>query len=174
MQATGPGGRSDAGKGKRVLELFLMRHADAEPSEGDDFARRLTERGCKQAQKMGAWLAAMRLEDMVLAASPYLRARETAEIVAGMLGKGVKVQLDERLASGMGVTTGSEVVHELGSAGKRLCLVGHAPDLDLLAAYCIGAREGALALKKGAVAALDTVRPGNGGSQLKWLITPKL
>lgn len=156
------------------MELFLMRHADAEPAADDDFSRLLTDKGRKQAEKMGAWLKVLHLAPALFVSSPFPRAHETAGIVAGVIGKGCATQPDERLAPGMTVETGCAAIHELGRDDRRLCLVGHSPDLDRLAAYLIGARDGAVEMKKGAVAAFETARAGFGGSLLKWLINPKL
>lgn len=156
------------------MQLFLMRHADAEPAAGDDFSRRLTEKGRKQAEKMGGWLKSLDLAPILFLASPYPRAHETAAIVADVAGKGCATQPDERLASGMTVETGCAVIHELGREDRGLCLVGHSPDLDRLAAHLVGSRENAVEMKKGAVAAFATVRAGFGGSLLKWLVNPKL
>lgn len=156
------------------MELYLMRHADAEPSAGNDFTRLLTEKGRKQAVKMAEWLRALDLGYLRLMTSPYPRAHETANIVAEILGPDAVVQPDERLASGMTVDAASALIHEAGTADGRLCLVGHSPDLDLLAAYLVGAKDRNIEMKKGAVAAFDTARAGFGGSLLKWLIHPKL
>ena len=156
------------------MELFLMRHGDADPGEGDDFARRLSDKGKKQAERMGAWLKDMRLAPILFVVSPFPRAHETADIVQGALGKGSVLQSDERLAPGMLPDTACAVIHELGGHDQRLCLVGHSPDLDFLAAYLIGARGGAVEMRKAAVAAFETARAGFGGSLMKWLINPKL
>ncbi len=107
------------------MELFLMRHADAEPATRDDFFRRLSDKGRKQAEKMGIWLKNMKATPLRLAVSPYPRAYETASIVVGILGKESELRADERLASGMTLDSACAVVHELGEPEIKLCLVGH-------------------------------------------------
>ena len=156
------------------MELYLMRHGDAEPGEGNDFARQLSDKGKKQAERMGAWLKTMRLAPMLFVVSPFPRAHETASIALDAVGKGSVLQSDERLAPGMTPDIACAVIHEFGAPEQRLCLVGHSPDLDNLASYLIGAREGTIEMRKAAIAAFETTRAGFGGSQLKWLINPKL
>lgn len=150
-----------------------MRHADAEDGNGNDFSRVLTEKGQKQAERMGDWLAAMQLGTVHILTSPYLRAHETATIVAQCLGVKNMPQPDERLACGMTADQALGMIHELGS-DDVLLLVGHAPDLGVLASYLIGAKEAGVEMRKGAVACLAVERPGFGGSTLQWLINPRL
>ncbi len=155
------------------MRLYLMRHTDAEQSHGHDFDRRLSEEGKKQADKMGQWLKILDKGPLRFVTSPYPRAAETAEIVAAACGS-EPPQTDERLASGMSVDEASALVHDFGGESVRLCLVGHAPDLDHLAAWIVGAGTTNIEMKKGAIAAFSCERPGSGGSTLKWLINPSL
>ncbi len=74
----------------------------------------------------------------------------------------------------MSVDEASARVHDFGGESVRLCLVGHAPDLDHLAAWIVGAGTTNIEMKKGAIAAFSCERPGSGGSTLKWLINPSL
>lgn len=155
------------------MELLLMRHADAVDGPGNDFARDLSETGVRQAEKMGVWLKRLDAKPDRIVSSPYPRAHQTAAMMAELL-EVAAFQPDERLAPGMNAETGSALVHEFGARDGRLLLVGHAPDLALLASYLIGADNEAVAMRKGAVACLDTERTGFGGSTIKWLIHPKL
>ncbi len=156
------------------MDLFLMRHADAEDGNGNDFSRALTDKGRKQAEKMGDWLKELKAAPLLIITSPYPRAHQTASILAERLGKDTTARPDERLAPGMTMDVAAAVIHELGGGIERLMLVGHSPDLDRLAAYLIGAKEGGVEMRKGAVACLASARAGFGGSTLRWLIDPKL
>ena len=157
-----------------MLELYIMRHAAAEDGNGNDFSRTLTDKGRKQAEKMGDWLLELMTAPLLVVSSPYPRAHETANILAGRLGKAATVRLDERLAPGMVQDEAFAVIHEFGRLAERLMLVGHSPDLDYLVSRLIGAREGGVEMRKGAVACLTAERVGFGGSTLCWLINPKL
>jgi broad specificity phosphatase PhoE len=94
--------------------LWLVRHGEsggnvardlAEAQGLDDItidARRdcdvpLSDRGREQAQALGEWMAEEHERPTAILTSPYLRARHTAEIVAGEAGLSVPVRVDERL-----------------------------------------------------------------------------
>ena len=155
------------------MRLILMRHADAVDSAGNDSSRTLSDHGWEQARAMGDWLQALGVPIGRAVSSPYPRALETAERVAECQTAPVSVIIEERLAPGMTRETGSALIHEFGVEEEScLLMVGHAPDMDKLAAHLIGAAEGGIAMKKGAAAMLDTVHAGFGGSTLHWLINP--
>ena len=59
------------------MELLLWRHAEAEPGE-PDLARRLTAKGHKQAERVGAWLDRRLADTARIIVSPADRAQQTA------------------------------------------------------------------------------------------------
>ena len=70
------------------MNLYLMRHAiAAEPDENtEDNLRSLTEKGRKKLGKIAHNLEKLELEFDNIITSPYLRARQTADVVAHVLG----------------------------------------------------------------------------------------
>lgn len=151
-----------------------MRHADAVDGDGNDYVRMLSDKGRKQAAKMGEWLKMLKIGPIDILTSPLPRAVETATLVAESLGEAAAVRQDERLACGMTPDDASALVHECGGDGKALLLTGHAPDLGIFASYLVGGDGDGIEMRKGAVACFDAVRAGKGGSVLKWLVTPRL
>ena len=75
------------------MELILWRHADAEEG-ADDLARRLTKKGEADAAAMAKWLRGRLPRDFTVAASPAVRAQQTAEAL------GVPIKTDRTLAPG--------------------------------------------------------------------------
>jgi broad specificity phosphatase PhoE len=75
--------------------LILVRHAESEGNRDQVFtatpAVPLTERGRAQARSAGEWLRTNHAPRAVVT-SPFTRARETAAIIAGVLGVGVAVE----------------------------------------------------------------------------------
>jgi phosphohistidine phosphatase SixA len=153
------------------VALHLLRHGhagDAETWDGDDDVRPLSDKGVRQAERLGLHLALAGFEPDIILTSPKLRASQTADIVGAAIGK--PVTIDERLGKPFG----------LGSLGKLLgehrnprqpVLVGHDPDFSELLTTLTGART--LPMKKGALARVDLVigvEPG--GGVLRWLIPP--
>jgi phosphohistidine phosphatase len=108
----------------------------------------------------------------LLASSPQLRARETAEIVARAFGNLPVLERPDLSPDNPLEPT----LTWLGTppTTDTLALVGHVPQLTLLAGILItGMPQPLFSLKKGGVALLDfttTVEPGAG--RLIWLLTP--
>lgn len=76
-----------------AVELVLLRHGEAERQAAHDDQRRLTPRGMEEARAVGGRLARLSLPVPVVVSSPFLRAKETAEIVAETLGAGAVREL---------------------------------------------------------------------------------
>jgi phosphohistidine phosphatase len=153
--------------------LYLLRHAHAGDPErwaGDDAVRPLSDKGRRQAERVGRLLAGADEAPDLLVASPKVRAVETAEIVGAALG--VRVVVDRRL---VGPLYAEEVVDILLAAGPaaRPCIVGHDPDFSSLLGELIGVPV--VPMRKGALARLDfegQVRSGRG--VLRYLVPPEL
>jgi phosphohistidine phosphatase SixA len=154
-------------------ELYLLRHAHAGDPEGwtgDDAARPLSAKGEGQADRLGAFLAGVGFRPDAIASSPKIRARQTAEIVAGHLG--VEVRLEERLAGAFEATAVDAILADLGGPVRPM-LVGHDPDFSELLSWL--ARAEGLTMKKGAFARVDVQGPvASGQGSLRWLVPPDL
>jgi phosphohistidine phosphatase len=110
------------------MQLFLVRHADAAPGEPDEL-RRLTAEGRDQAHAVGERLAAQGIRPDIVLTSPLLRARETAEAIAGELD--CASEPSDSLAPG---ATATGVQAAVAGRGETLVLVGHQPDCGRIAA----------------------------------------
>ena len=156
-----------------MIELHLLRHAhagDPEGWEGPDDLRPLSEKGEKQADRLGRFLAGVGFEPDAIITSPKVRAARTAEIVAGHVG--LKVVLDARLAGGLDLETVEAILADAGDP-HRPVLVGHDPDFTELVELVVG--PCGLTMKKGAMVRIDIGRPlSPGGGSLAWLVTPDL
>ncbi len=151
------------------MRLCLVRHGLANwPSwQGVDAERPLTTAGIRLMQTVGPRLAALGLHPDLLLHSPYLRAQQTAEILAEALGVTDRLQAYDGLRPGF---NDKELKKLLTAQAHRseLMLVGHAPDVaDVLRSLTGGVsqfKEGAAALIK--VDELDKDPAG----KLLWLI----
>jgi len=154
------------------LELYLLRHAHAGNSQawdGPDSERPLSPKGRRQAERLGAFLAERGFAPDAIVASPKLRARQTAQLVADAIG--IAVSLDDRLAEPLDPTIVGEIAERAG--GTSVVLVGHDPDFSELCAALSGAEY--LPMKKGALARIDMALPVQaGGGVLRWLVPPEL
>jgi phosphohistidine phosphatase len=171
-------------------QLWLLRHADAEPhGTREDSARRLTERGERQARLAGEAIALMGVEFEALLSSPKERAQRTATVAAQAWsersaggtrpegpGQREKVEIHTPLAEGFDARQALAVLSALSSRPQtvsgqaaspvRVLLVGHEPDLSTVVAELTGAR---IDLKKGGLA---VVRIDSGGGELVALLRP--
>jgi phosphohistidine phosphatase len=151
--------------------LHLLRHADAgDPMDwtGADAVRPLSEKGRGQSERLGRFLASISFHPDLVATSPKLRARETAEIVAVHLG--VTARVDERLGNGLDIEALDALLREAGDPERPL-LVGHDPDFsDLVATLCGTA---GVPMRKGALVRIEVERSLEAGSgTLRWLLPP--
>jgi phosphohistidine phosphatase SixA len=156
-----------------VIELHFLRHAHAGNPDawtGADEARPLSDKGEKQADRLGAFLAGVGFKPDAIITSPKLRAAQTAEIVARHLG--LEIAFDDRLAGALEVETLETLLRDAGDPARPV-VVGHDPDFSELVAELCGAPR--LAMRKGALARIEILRPLRAGEgTLRWLVPPDL
>lgn len=157
-----------------TTRLYIVRHAVAEEACAGvlDSERRLTPKGRKRFARLVERLVGRGLEVDLIATSPLVRCRETAEILAAGLGGGPRVEVVLALAPGSDWQ--SLVEWTVQQDAGRVAWVGHAPCVGRLVAVSIGDGSAAVRMSKGAIAAvaLDD-GPGQPG-ELEWLVTPEL
>jgi phosphohistidine phosphatase len=156
-----------------MVELCFLRHAqaaDRETWEQPDELRPLTEKGRRQAERLGRFLAAAGFVPDAVITSPLVRARETAEIVADLLGAGVRIE--PGLGEPLDLATLDALLDDAGSP-RRPIVVGHDPDFSGLVTELVGGAP--ILMRKGALARIDVERPLEpGAGELRWLLPPDL
>lgn len=112
------------------MELLLLRHGKSEWPEGvDDLLRPLSDRGKRDAQRVGDYLRANQLLPDCVISSPAKRALETAEKCVKAAGMTVSdIQVDERLYHASAAALG-DVADE--QVCQRLLMVGHNPGMEM-------------------------------------------
>lgn len=156
------------------MELYLLRHAIAEPrSAGDDALRALTPKGRERLRAAAAGLRQLDVEVEALLSSPFRRAWETAEIVREELGWPSPEPLDALAAT----ASAAECLLALRRREEgSLALVGHEPHLSRLASLLLTGDERAtrIDLRKAGALRLDLLRPEPGSATLRWLATSRM
>ena len=160
------------------MQVFLVRHAIAHERNRirwpNDALRPLTSAGIRKFHKAAVGIAHCLPKRAVLLTSPFVRAHETATILAEALGAKKPIECAE-LASG-------EPVHECFALLRKrkeaaVVLVGHEPNLSTFMAAAL-AGDGVrmkLAFKKGGAAGLEfTRRVGPGQATLCWMLPPRV
>ena len=160
------------------MDLYILRHAIAEersPSlPGGDSQRRLTPEGARKMRRIAKGMKALDLEFDLILSSPYLRARETAEIVAKTFRCARKLDLTPALApDGNPKELMTELLKERRGC-KRVLLVGHEPYLSSLISLLLsGHTDISVTLKKGGLCCLTLGSLHYGRcAKLEWLLTP--
>ncbi len=154
------------------MTIYFLRHAEAEDLADSDFDRKLTPKGLQQAAKVGKFCTVHGLEPAVILSSPVTRARQTAEIVAGALGR--EVTIESWLACGMETST---LLARLAphASGDSILIVGHEPDFSTAIGELLGSTEpAAILVKKASLIAIDAPWLEPGAGQLQFAIPCRL
>jgi phosphohistidine phosphatase len=157
--------------------LYIVRHAPAgqhgDPRYPNDSQRPLTRKGQQRFDRLVKRLAEHGLAPTLVATSPLLRCRQTAEILVARVHGGPKLLERDELAPG---EDWSDLIEWTNAQGEiEAAWVGHAPDVDRITAELIGSADLNLTFAKGAIAAIrfpEKIAAGEG--ELCWFVKPKL
>lgn len=161
------------------MELIVIRHAIAGDQEAfaktgrPDTERPLTKHGMTVMKRIAKGLRGEVKSMDVLAASPLVRAAQTAAIVANEF-EDIEVETvpalaqraPDKLAKWLRTQRDTDVV----------AVVGHAPYLDILVTWLTtGLASPRVEIEKGGACLLDIERtPGARSATLRWALTPEI
>lgn len=145
------------------MKLWLLRHGAAEPYQRHDADRQLTEQGREQVIAAAEFLKDVAF-DRVLC-SPYIRARQTAELLCSTLQRQGDIEIVPWLTP---EDDPREVTRKLdGYPVENLLIVAHQPLLGSLASWLTDAnRQPGLPMSTASVACLAGEFIGAGTMQL--------
>jgi phosphohistidine phosphatase len=154
------------------MELYFLRHgiaAEVGPAGSGDAGRPLTKEGIAKMRAVAHGLRQLGVRPDVLLSSPFVRAHETAEIVARELG--LKLHLAEELAPGCDL---AQLFALLGQHRAAVCVmvVGHEPDFSAMVGELTGGSR--LLMKKGGLARVDLELLEERAGTLAWLLPPRV
>lgn len=157
------------------MNLYLVRHADAEktqPGKGDK-DRELTREGKDIIQKTAdKWVSFIKNPDFICT-SPYIRAVETAEIIAESFEFEKEIIKDKALSSGGYTKDLITLVNSLG--GEDILVVGHQPDLSEHVSNLISSKGALIEFKKAAIAKISFKDKADfSKGYLEYLIPPQV
>ncbi len=124
------------------MKLYLLRHAIAvergTPGFEDDSLRPLTEAGRDKMQRIARGMKTLGLSFDHILTSAYVRAEQTATIVAAALGSEKRLMTEPLLAADQ--EPHAILTNLAGAEGEssNVLLVGHEPYLSELASLLIG------------------------------------
>ena len=166
------------------MNLLVIRHAIAEDKEAfaasgrSDDQRPLTREGRSKMRRAaeGLWQVCPRVA--VLASSPLVRARETAEIVAPVFGIAdveiVEALRPDRPFEELTAWLRRRVPPNGDDEDTTVAVVGHEPHLSEFVSWLMTSRTGScIELKKGGACLLRfSGVPSAGEAILRWSLTP--
>ncbi|HEX6963562.1 MAG TPA: histidine phosphatase family protein [Lacipirellula sp.] len=159
-----------------AMLLYIIRHAYAyehgDPRWPDDSQRPLEAEGAERFRRGMKKLVEGGVKPEVIASSPYVRCRQTADILREELdGRPAVVELEE-LAPGSDL---DGLLHwSRRQKADSVAWVGHSPDVEHLIAALISEGDANVRIAKGTVAAIRIYGELAAGSgELKWLVTLK-
>jgi phosphohistidine phosphatase len=142
------------------MKLSLLRHGIAADRGGaeyeNDSERPLTPKGDRRMRRIGKGIQAVGLSYDLILSSPYLRAKQTAEIVAQVLSAPEGVMLAETLTPEGNPRQLIEALRTDHRERQDVLLVGHEPSLSrLISTLLTGGPNLSVVIKRGGLCALD-------------------
>ena len=160
------------------MNLYIIRHAIAvdEGTAGyeSDSERPLTDKGRKKMRQIAKGLRNLGVEFDLILSSPYVRARETAEILAEVFKMKKNITFTENLIPMANPELLIGEINQTYSVGS-IAVVGHEPHLSTLIGILIAENAKIdLTLKKGGVCYItaDDLHHSDHRATLEWLLTP--
>jgi phosphohistidine phosphatase len=154
------------------VQLYLLRHADADTVAPSDDERFLSEKGMMQAQRVARFCEAHQICPKIVLTSPLRRAHQTASLFAEKCR--VELKTVRWLSSG---ATAEAMLREIADYRnlESLMIVGHEPDFSSFAAHLIGAPHGEnIRIKKASLALFTVFEFRPAGARLEFSIPVKL
>lgn len=158
------------------MEILVLRHGIAEEARPGqaDAERALTREGKQKLRALLRRLAKAGVRPSLVLTSPYLRARQTAEIARDVLAPEAMIVPARALAPGSTPQEAWEEIRLYSNQNSVLC-ASHEPLCSELAGYLLGAPGLPIDFKKGAMMRIDTDGAGpRPRGVLRWFVIPKL
>jgi phosphohistidine phosphatase len=158
------------------MELYLLRHGIAENGRpgSPDSARELTDEGREKTAAVLKRASQAGVEPSLILSSPYVRARQTANIAAKELGyRGDLELLDSLVPNGTPEKVWADVRDRADE--PAILLAGHEPLMGALVAYLLNAPSLRIDMKKAALVCIEVESVGAvPRGVLRWMLIPRL
>jgi phosphohistidine phosphatase len=159
------------------MNLYIIRHAiavdEGSPEYEEDSQRPLTDKGKKKMRQIAKGLRTLGVDFDLILSSPYIRAKETAEILEDVFKLKKDIEFSDNL-----IPMGDPdlLIAEMNEKyrANSVALVGHEPHLSALIGLLVSENAGIdMTLKKGGVCRLsvDDLHHARKAT-LEWLLTP--
>jgi phosphohistidine phosphatase len=156
------------------MEIYLVRHGEytdlGSRTLEEDSVNELSAVGIDKLRRQAQILAAWQLPIDRIVSSPFVRARQTADILAASL----QMPIEEHVAltrTRFNVQGLQQLVHTYASS-QHLMLVGHESDLSTVAAAITGGSQ--IELARGGIIRITLTSHEPLAGKLVWLLAPEI
>ena len=160
------------------MNIFILRHGVAvepgTPGYENDSERPLIPKGERRLHSAAVTMKKLELSFDLILSSPFIRAKQTAEIIASELKLKKRVEFFGGLVPGGNSKALIYALNELKPSPENVLLVGHEPSLSRLISLLVsGGADAAIEMKKGGLCKLEASELQHGHcAKLAWLLTP--
>jgi phosphohistidine phosphatase len=157
--------------------LYIVRHGIAidreDPKCPSDPERYLTPDGIKKTREVAKSCSSFIDAPKYFISSPYVRAHQTAELFAEEFDfSKSKIEKTDTLLPGAEPAGFFRELSRKKAFESAMCF-GHAPQLDELISFALGAKKNVTELKKAGVTCIELSRVNPPSGKLVWLLTPR-
>ena len=158
------------------MQIYLARHGIAESGGGRtrDADRALTAAGMADLRLLFTAAKRWGVSPSMIVSSPYLRARQTAEIAASALGYSGSIEENAAFVPNTDTAAAWDEIRDYRDEGSLL-IASHEPLVGLLIGYLTGAPSLGVEVERGALAciAVESFGPQPRGV-LRWFVNPSI
>ena len=154
------------------MQLYLMQHGEAF-SKDEDPDRHLTDEGARQIERSAVAIRRLGIRFDAVLCSPGKRSRQTAEIVANLVGvPSAALEETESVKGGAEARQTVECLQRFDEDASVL-ITGHMPNLAKLASFLLADRETTIVqFRNGGLCRLSCATLAGGEAELVFCMTP--
>jgi phosphohistidine phosphatase len=158
------------------MEIYILRHAIAVQrgtAEYPNDDRPLAKKGIQKMKTAAKGITNLIQSADLILTSPLTRAFDTAKIAAEALRYKKKIEVCKQLLPGNPPSTVIDYLSKYKNK-KNVLIVGHEPDVGMLASTLLGSPRSIIEFKKGTLCRIDVDKmPLKEPGKLIWHLTPK-
>jgi phosphohistidine phosphatase len=157
------------------MTVYFVRHGIAEDPGflKADSERVLTQEGIAELHSVGRGFAQLQPNVSTIISSPFLRAKQTAEILAEKIAFKKGIQFDKRLVPSADFNGLQELFQEL-DIKDNVMFVGHEPSMSGFVSAISSDNALRLAFKKGAICCVEITNRRTLRGELLWYAPPRV
>jgi phosphohistidine phosphatase len=158
------------------MTIYLLRHAIAEEHShtGADRDRALTDEGIVRLRQVVQVGHEAGMKPQLVLSSPYLRAKQTAEVARFMTGCDEEVVYSDALTPAASPADAWQEIR-LYRESDPILVASHDPLISSLLSFLMGTNQYIHSFKKSGLAKVELHHTGTRpGGELQWLLTPAL